>query len=199
MTVAAGQVTASTLLVLPLVLIVDRPWALAMPGWTTWGALLGLSLLCTAFAYTLYFRILATAGATNLMLVTLLVPVSAILLGALFLAERLELKHFAGMALIAMAIVWWITFNTKVGGIGGAFECLFITTGPCADTIARSELEGYFAYRPFLMWIGVALWLAGVVLNPRRIEIAPLAWAAVGIPLLWAVWITIEKALVLFT
>lgn len=104
MTVAAGQVTASTLLMLPLVLIVDRPWALAMPGWTTWGALLGLSLLCTAFAYTLYFRILATAGATNLMLVTLLVPVSAILLGALFLAERLELKHFAGMALIALGL-----------------------------------------------------------------------------------------------
>lgn len=49
------------------------------------------------------------------------------------------------------------------------------------------------------MWIGLALWLAGIVLNPRRIEIAPFAWAAVGIPLLWAVWITIEKALVIFT
>jgi hypothetical protein len=36
------------------------------------------------------------------------------------------------------------------------------------------------------------------VLNPRRVEIAPLAWAAVGIPLLWAVWITIDKALILF-
>jgi hypothetical protein len=103
------------------------------------------------------------------------------------------------MALIAVALVWWITFYTKAGGIGGAWQCLFITTGPCADGIAKTELAGYFAYRPFLMWIGVALWLAGVILNPRRIEIAPLAWAAVGIPLLWAVWITIEKALVLFT
>jgi hypothetical protein len=48
------------------------------------------------------------------------------------------------------------------------------------------------------MWIGLALWLAGIVLNPRRLEIAPLAWAAVGIPLLWGVWITVDKALVLF-
>jgi drug/metabolite transporter (DMT)-like permease len=104
MTVAAGQVTASTLLMLPLVLVVDRPWMLPMPGATTWAAILGLSLLCTAFAYTLYFRILATAGATNLMLVTLLVPVSAILLGALALGERLDAKHLAGMALIALGL-----------------------------------------------------------------------------------------------
>ena len=103
-----------------------------------------------------------------------------------------------GMALIAVAIVWWTTFYTKLGGVGGAWECLFFTTATCADTVAKLELAGYFAYRPFLMWIGVALWLAGVVLSPRRIEIAPLAWAAVGIPLLWGIWITLDKALILF-
>ena len=113
--------------------------------------------------------------------------------------RNVRLLQPIGMALIAVALVWWITFYTKAGGIGGAWQCLFVTTGPCADGIATSELAGYFAYRPFLMWIGVAMWLAGVILNPHRIEIAPLAWAAVGIPLLWAVWITIEKALVLFT
>jgi hypothetical protein len=48
------------------------------------------------------------------------------------------------------------------------------------------------------MWIGLALWLAGIVLSPRRLEIAPLAWAAVGIPLLWGIWITVDKALALF-
>ena len=104
----------------------------------------------------------------------------------------------AGMALIAVALVWWITFYTKVGGIGDAWQCLIVTTGPCVDTIAKSELAGYFAYRPFLMWIGLALWFAGVFLR-RHVEIAPFAWAVVGIPLLWAVWITVEKALVLFT
>ena len=101
---AAGQVTASSLIMLPIWLYVDRPWTLAMPGLETIGAMLGLALLCTAFGYILYFRILATAGATNLMLVTFVNPVSAILLGALILGERLEARHFAGMALIALGL-----------------------------------------------------------------------------------------------
>ncbi len=51
-----------------------------------------------------YFRILATAGATNLMLVTLLMPVIALLLGGFLLGERLEASHFAGMALIGFGL-----------------------------------------------------------------------------------------------
>jgi MFS family permease len=113
--------------------------------------------------------------------------------------RNIRLLQPAGMALIAVALVWWIHFYTKAGGIDGAWECLVFTASFCQSAIAQAELAGSFAYRPFLMWIGLALWLAGIVLNPRRIEIAPFAWAAVGIPLLWAVWITIEKALVIFT
>ena len=101
---AAGQVTGSTLLIAPLALLVDRPWMLAMPGAETLGALLGIGLLSTALAYVLYFRILAAAGATNLLLVTFLIPVSAILLGALVLGERLEPRHFLGMALIGAGL-----------------------------------------------------------------------------------------------
>ncbi len=102
---AAGQVTASATLLLPIVLLVDRPWALAMPGIGVWIAVAGLALLSTAFAYLLFFRLLATAGASNLSLVTFLVPVSAILLGTLFLGEHLEPRHFAGMALIGLAAI----------------------------------------------------------------------------------------------
>ena len=102
---AAGQVTASTLMMLPIVLVVDRPWQLAAPVLASWAAILALALLCTALAYVLYFRILATSGATNLMLVTFLIPVSAILLGAVVLGERLEPRHFAGMALIVAGLV----------------------------------------------------------------------------------------------
>ena len=101
---AAGQVTASTLVMLPLALLVDRPWALPGPG--TWAALVGLGLLSTALAYVLYFRLLAAAGATNLLLVTFLIPVSAILLGALALGEELETKHFIGMALIGAGLAF---------------------------------------------------------------------------------------------
>ncbi len=101
---ATGQVIASSLIMLPLVLALDRPWALPPPSLTAIGALIGLAAISTALAYVLYFRILATAGATNLLLVTFLVPVSAILLGILFLGETLLPRHFAGMALIGSGL-----------------------------------------------------------------------------------------------
>jgi drug/metabolite transporter (DMT)-like permease len=101
---AAGQVCASSLLLLPLVLSVDRPWTLPVPHATTWGAIAGLGLLSTALAYWLYFRLLATAGATNLLLVTFLIPVSASLLGALLLGEALLARHLLGMALIGAGL-----------------------------------------------------------------------------------------------
>ncbi len=96
---AAGQVTCSSLLVLPLALWFEAPWR-SDPTLATWAALLGLSLLGTALAYGIYFRILATAGATNLMLVTFLVPPSAITFGALFLGERLAWSDLGGLVLI---------------------------------------------------------------------------------------------------
>lgn len=101
---AAGQVTASALMLLPIALVVDRPWTLAAPSVAASGAVLSLAALSTALAYVLYFRILATAGATNLLLVTFLIPVSAILLGSLVLGERLDPTHFLGMALIGAGL-----------------------------------------------------------------------------------------------
>lgn len=97
---ATGQVAASSLMLLPVMLAVDRPWTLAAPSAGTVAALTGLALLSTAAAYILYFRILATAGATNLLLVTLLIPVTAMLLGALVLHETIQARQLAGMALI---------------------------------------------------------------------------------------------------
>ncbi len=105
MATAAGQVTASALLLLPVALVVDRPWTLPMPGASVWGAVLGIAALSTALAYVLYFRILASAGATNLLLVTFLIPVSAIMLGALVLGERLDPRHDLGMALIGCGLI----------------------------------------------------------------------------------------------
>jgi drug/metabolite transporter (DMT)-like permease len=105
MATAAGMLTSSTLMLTPVMLIVDRPWALPMPGGATVGAVLALALASTSLAYILYFRILATAGATNLLLVTFLIPVSAILFGAMVLGERLEARHFLGVAMIGMGLV----------------------------------------------------------------------------------------------
>ncbi|MBK1658861.1 DMT family transporter [Paracraurococcus ruber] len=104
MATAAGQISASTLMLLPAVLLIEQPSALAMPSGATWLAVLGLGLLSTAVAYWLYFAILAAAGATNLLLVTFLIPVSAILLGALVLGEILLPRHVMGMALVGIGL-----------------------------------------------------------------------------------------------
>ena len=101
---AAGQVTMSSLILAPLALIIDRPFSHAMPGLNVWAALIALAVFSTALAYILFFRILTSAGATNVSLVTFLVPVSAIFLGFVFLDERLQLTHVAGMILIAAGL-----------------------------------------------------------------------------------------------
>ena len=101
---AAGQVTASTLTLLPLSLAVDRPWLLPVPNMKIWAAVVALAFLCTAVAYVIYFRILAASGASNLLLVTLLMPVSAIVLGTTVLGERLDPRQLVGMALIAVGL-----------------------------------------------------------------------------------------------
>jgi drug/metabolite transporter (DMT)-like permease len=101
---ATGQVTASTIILVPLALAFEQPWTNGMPSAAAVAAVLALALLATALAYILYFRILASAGATNVILVTFLIPVTSILLGAVFLNERLGPKHFAGMALIGCGL-----------------------------------------------------------------------------------------------
>ncbi len=101
---AAGQVTASALVMAPIAWLVDGPLDVAGPSAGTWASIISLAVLSTAVAYVIYFKLLGSAGATNLLLVTLLVPVSAILLGSLFLNETLEGVHLVGMALIALGL-----------------------------------------------------------------------------------------------
>jgi drug/metabolite transporter (DMT)-like permease len=101
---ATGVLIAASAMLLPLALLSDRPWLLPPPSAQSVAAVLGIGILSTAIAYIFFYRILASAGATNLMLVTFLIPVSAILLGTLVLRERLEGRHFAGMALICAGL-----------------------------------------------------------------------------------------------
>src|SRR5437764_5082465 len=104
LSVTTGQLTAGAAIMLPVSLMVDHPWQLAMPPLSAWGAIVSLALLCTAFGYVLYFRLIDRAGATNALLVTLMVPPTAILLGALFLNETLAPQDFLGLALIAFGL-----------------------------------------------------------------------------------------------
>ena len=102
--VTTGQLTASALVMLPLALIIDRPWAMAVPSVQAIGAIIALGVISSALGYVLYFRLIDRAGATNALLVTLLVPPVAILLGALFLGEIIEGRDFAGLGLIALGL-----------------------------------------------------------------------------------------------
>ncbi len=104
MTVTTGQLTAGALVMMPIAFLIDRPWTEGFPGVGPLAAITALALVCTAFAYVLYFRLIDRAGATNALLVTLLVPPTAIVLGALFLGERLAAQDLLGLGLIAFGL-----------------------------------------------------------------------------------------------
>jgi drug/metabolite transporter (DMT)-like permease len=104
LSVTTGQLTAGALMMMPLSMFVDRPFLHAMPTVSALAAITSLALLCTALGYVLYFRLIDRAGATNALLVTLLVPPVAILLGGLFLNETLAPQDFVGLALIAFGL-----------------------------------------------------------------------------------------------
>ena len=103
--VAAGMLTGSTIIMIPLAFMMEQPLTLA-PTFVTWAALFGLSAVSTALAYIIYFHVLSKAGATNILLVTFLIPVSAIFLGMMVLGETPGWNVFAGMGLIFMGLIF---------------------------------------------------------------------------------------------
>ena len=102
--ISTGQLTASSLVMLPLIFILESPFSLSAPNLEMVVSLLGLAIICTAFAYVLYFKILSSAGATHTSLVTFLVPISAILLGIIWLGETLTISNIIGMVLIIFGL-----------------------------------------------------------------------------------------------
>lgn len=102
--IATGQISAATLVMLPLSLIIDRPWTLTMPSGAAWAALFSIALVSTALAYVFFYRLIASAGVTNISLVTFLLPVNALWLGAAFLGERVTLQAILGMVLIGAGL-----------------------------------------------------------------------------------------------
>ena len=102
--VATAQLLVGALVMTPVSLTVGQPWIGGSPSLVAIGAITALALVCTAFGYVLYFRLIDSAGATNATLVTLLVPPIAILLGALFLGELLTGGQFLGLAIIALGL-----------------------------------------------------------------------------------------------
>jgi len=104
MQTAFGQVVASTVILAPLVIVVDQPWAISDPGFLPVLSILALGLFCTALAYVIYFQILARSGATAIALVTFMIPPSAILMGWLALGEQISSQDFLGLSLIGVGL-----------------------------------------------------------------------------------------------
>ncbi|MBR0927487.1 DMT family transporter [Bradyrhizobium diazoefficiens] len=102
---ATFQLMVSTVMMAIAAGVVEQPWHLAVPGVATWSAVLGLATLSTALAYIVFFQIVRRSGASNVMLVTLLIPVTAILLGWLVLGEPISAREIAGAIVIGSALL----------------------------------------------------------------------------------------------
>ncbi len=103
---ATCQLISSTLVITVAVAVVDRPWALPMPSGEAWLAIGALALFGTALAYIVFFEILVRAGGSNVMLVTLLIPVTALLLGNLFLSEPILRHELVGALIIGLGLLF---------------------------------------------------------------------------------------------
>jgi drug/metabolite transporter (DMT)-like permease len=102
---ATCQLICSSMVMLALAGIIEQPWLLPAPSLPTWLALIGTAALSTALAYIVFFQILVRSGASNVMLVTLLIPVTAILLGHFLLGEPLEAREIVGALVIGGALL----------------------------------------------------------------------------------------------
>jgi drug/metabolite transporter (DMT)-like permease len=102
---ATGQLLCSAAIMTGLAAGFSHPEHLLTASAASWTALLGLALMSTAFAYIIFFRIVASAGAGNVLLVTMMIPVSAIAFGVALLGETLEPREIAGAAIIALALL----------------------------------------------------------------------------------------------
>lgn len=105
LTTAFGQVAGSAILLLPAMLLFAPLWEVSWPGPRVVSAMIALAVLSTALAYLLFFRLLSSTGATNLSIVTFLIPVSATAMGAIALGERLLPQHVAGFLLVCAGLV----------------------------------------------------------------------------------------------
>jgi drug/metabolite transporter (DMT)-like permease len=102
---ATCQLICSTAIMLVLASAIERPWDLPMPSTTAVLALVGLAAISTSLAYIVFFTILRRSGATNTLLVTLLIPVTAILLGHFVLGEPLHTREIVGAVIIGSALL----------------------------------------------------------------------------------------------
>jgi len=98
------QFVSATLIIWVVMLLVERP--LKFPRLPmTWVGLLWLGLLGSCIAYLLYYSLLHSVGPTRTLLVTYLTPLVGVLLGTVFLGERVQWLSVIGGLLIISGVV----------------------------------------------------------------------------------------------
>lgn len=105
LSMATGQLLCSSAIMLVLGFAFDEPSQLLHVSTSGWIALLGLALLATSLAYILFFRVVARSGPANVLLVTMMIPASAIAMGTIVLGETLEAQEIIGAAVILLALL----------------------------------------------------------------------------------------------
>lgn len=103
---ATCQLLCSTVIIAVVVAFIDQPWTLSMPSQKTVFSMVMLAVFGTALAYIVFFKILVHAGASNVILVTLLIPITALALGNVFLGEAIQLKEILGATIIGAGLLF---------------------------------------------------------------------------------------------
>lgn len=105
MAAATGQIVTAAVMLAPLPLLFEAPFAAPPPPVVAIAAVAMLAFAGTSVAYLIFFRLIDSAGAGNAMLIALVMPPVALVLGFTVLGEVLTLAHLAGMALILVGLV----------------------------------------------------------------------------------------------
>jgi drug/metabolite transporter (DMT)-like permease len=116
---ATGVLVCATLVAVPLALVVDRPWELPTPSAAALLSVVVLALLCTAVAYLILFRLLASTGVTFVSLLNYIAPMFGVFWGALLLSEPLRLNALGALALILLGLALTQMRGRGAGGPGG--------------------------------------------------------------------------------
>ena len=108
---AAGAISAGTIMLLPLALLLESPWQIQPTSSALW-SIAALGVLSTALATLLYFHLVRAIGATAFSQVNHMIPIMGVLWGALFLGERPGVRELLALTLILVG-VWLVNHSAR--------------------------------------------------------------------------------------
>lgn len=105
MRMAVGQASSALLFSIPCAIVIDQPWTLSMPSTAAIASIILMGALSSGLAAIVHFTVLRRAGPSNTFLVTLLLPLTPLILGSIFLGERLAPREYFGAVIIGLALI----------------------------------------------------------------------------------------------